>query len=175
MKIEASDRIKALSGYAFAEIDKKVGELKKSGAPVIDFGVGDPKDPTPGNIRNYCKRAVDKRKDYGYPSYIGDQSFRDSIAKFCDKRFRISLDVDKEICSTIGSKEAIFNFPEAFVNPGDYVLVPNPGYPPWERGTLFAEGKVHFMNLTEENGFFPELDKVPKDIVKKSKVLWLNF
>ena len=175
MKIEASKRIKALSGYAFAEIDKKVDELRASGAPVIDFGVGDPKDPTPGNIRNYCKRAIDKRKEYGYPSYIGDQSFRESIVSYCDKRFRISLDADKEVCANSGSKEAVFVFPEAFINPGDYVLVPNPGYPPWERGTLFAEGKVHFMNLTEENGFFPELDKVPKDVVKKAKILWLNY
>ena len=175
MKVELSKRIKSLPAYAFAEIDKKVDELKKSGAPVIDFGVGDPKEPTSGVIRNYCKRAIDKRKDYGYPNYVGDIDFRKEIAAYCDDRFRVSLDPEKEICSTLGSKEALFNFPEAFVNPGDYVLIPNPGYPPWERGTLFAEGKPHFMNLTEENNFFPDLSAVPDEVRKKAKILWLNY
>ncbi len=175
MKVEPSERLRSLSGYAFAEIDKKAAELKKSGADVIDFGVGDPSEPTIGMIRNYCKRAIDKRMNYGYPSYIGDIDFRQEVANYCQRRFGITIDPEKEVSSTIGSKEAIFNFPEAFINPGDIVLIPNPGYPPWERGTIFAEGKCHFMNLTEENNFFPELGSVPDDVRKKAKILWLNY
>ncbi len=175
MKVEPSARLLSLSGYAFAEIDKKVAELKKSGAPVADFGVGDPTEPTIGLIRNYCKRAIDKRKEYGYPSYIGDIDFRQEIATYCRNRFNISLDPEKEITSSIGSKEAIFHFPEAFINPGDYAILPNPGYPPWERGTLFAEGKCHLLNITAENSFYPDLTKVPDDVRKKAKILWINY
>ncbi len=71
MKIEPSKRVKGIGSYAFADVDKEVAKLTKLGIAVIDFGVGDPKCPTPGNIRNYCKRAIDKRKEAGYPSYIG--------------------------------------------------------------------------------------------------------
>ncbi|MAG41311.1 MAG: LL-diaminopimelate aminotransferase [Erythrobacteraceae bacterium] len=173
--VDISKRLKSLPAYLFAEIDKKVDELKESGAKVIDFGVGDPKEPTVGLIRNYTKRSIDKRKDSGYPSYIGDKDFRDEVVSYFKKRFSVDLNPETEVCSTLGSKEAVFNFPEAFINPGDYVLIPNPGYPPWEKGTLFAEGKCFFMNLTEENNFFPELDKVPEDIRKKAKILWLNY
>ncbi len=175
MKIEASDRIKELGGYAFAEIDKIVESLKAKGIKPIDFGVGDPTVPTPKVILNAAKKAIEKRKSSGYPSYIGSEEYRETIAKWNKKRFNIYLDPQKEITSNLGSKEAVFNFAEAFVNPNDYVLVPNPGYPPYERGARFAEAKIHYMNLLEENNFFPNLDEIPKEVVKKSKIMWLNY
>ncbi len=175
MKIEASKRVQSIGSYAFADVDNEVKKLKDKGISPIDFGVGDPKEPTNGLIRNYTKRAIDKQKESGYPSYIGSADFRQTVSEWADKRFRVSLDPETEICSTIGSKEGIFHFAEGFINPGDYSLVPSPGYPPWSRGTLFAEGKSHFMPLTEENNFFPQLDKIPSDIVKKSKILWINY
>ena len=175
MKIEASERIKSLSSYAFADVDNEVAKLKKLGVTPIDFGVGDPKESTPGSIRNYCKRSIDKRKDSGYPSYIGSKDYREEIAKWTKERFNVSLDSEKEITSSIGAKEAVFNFPEAFVNAGDYVLMPNPGYPPYERGTLFAEGQPFFLPLNGENNFLPNLEEIPVDIVKKSKILWINY
>jgi LL-diaminopimelate aminotransferase len=175
MKTGPSNRLKGIGSYAFAEVDKEVAKLKKQGIKPIDFGVGDPKDPTPKVIREACKKAVEKRATAGYPSYIGEPDFREAVAKWMKKRFNVKLDLDKEISSTIGAKESVFNFPEAFVNPGDYVISPNPGYPPYERGTLFAEGKNYFYNLTEENNFYPELDKIPKDVVKKAKILWVNY
>jgi len=173
--IEAAERVKQLTSYAFADVDNEVEKLKQAGIEPIDFGVGDPRDPTPGIIRNYTKRCIDKRKDSGYPSYIGQLEFRQEIAAWTKKRFNVDLDANKEICSNIGAKESVFNFALAFVNPGDYVLAPNPGYPPYERGTLFAGGKVHFMNLLEENDFLPKLDEIPNEIAKKAKILWLNY
>ena len=170
-----SKKIQSLGGYAFAEVDKEVAKLKKQGITPIDFGVGDPQDPTPEVIRQACKEAIDKRASAGYPSYIGEAEFRETIAKWMKKRFNVSLDFEKEITSSIGSKESVFNFPEAFINPGDYAISPNPGYPPYERGTLFAEGKNYFYNLTEENNFYPEIDKIPKDVVKKAKIFWVNY
>jgi len=175
MNINPNEKIRSLGGYAFAEVDKMVGELKSRGIKPIDFGVGDPQDPTPEMIRKACKKAIDARKSSGYPSYIGDRSFREKIAVWNKKRFGVALDPEKEICSTIGSKEAIFNFPNAFIEPGDYVLMPNPGYPPYERGTIFAGGKCHFMNLLPENGFLPDLDAIPEEIAKKARIIWVNY
>ena len=175
MIIKPSNRVKSIGEYAFAEVDKEVLKLKKLGITPIDFGVGDPKDPTPGIIRNYAKRAIDKRMDSGYPSYIGTDEFRETIAEWTKKRFNVSLNPATEITSTIGAKEAVFNFHEGFVNPGEIVIMPNPGYPPYERGTLFAEGKPYFYPLLKENDFLPELDKIPKDVVKKAKLLWINY
>ncbi|MBI2575790.1 aminotransferase class I/II-fold pyridoxal phosphate-dependent enzyme, partial [Candidatus Woesearchaeota archaeon] len=155
MEVSAAERIKNLSAYAFAAIEEQVQSLKKQGVNIIDFGVGDPKEPTPGLIRNYTKRAIDKRKDAGYPSYDGSEEFRETVAKWAKERFNVSLNPAKQICSSIGAKEAVFHFPEGFINPGDVVLCPNPGYPPYERGTLFAEGKPYFYNLLKENNFLP--------------------
>jgi LL-diaminopimelate aminotransferase len=175
MKIEPSKRLQSIGGYAFAEVDKEVEKLKKQGITPLDFGVGDPKESTPGLIRNETKRAIDKRRDSGYPSYIGMPEFRQAVSEWVKRRFNVVLDPEKEISSTLGSKEGIFNFAEGLINPGDYALVPTPGYPPWARGTLFAEGKSHFLPLTKENNFYPELDKIPKEILKKSKILWINY
>ena len=175
MKIQISNRLRSISAYAFAEVDNEVAKLKKSGITPIDFGVGDPTTATPEVVRNALKKAVDERKSSGYPSYTGADEYRKEISKWSKKRFGINLDYEKEICSIIGAKEAVFNFPEAFVNPGDYVIMPNPGYPPYERGTLFAEGKSYFIPLLRENNFLMGLSKIPKDIVKKSKILWINY
>jgi len=175
MKIEASDRVKSIGSYAFADVDKEVAKLKKLGIEPIDFGVGDPKDATPGLIRNYCKRAIDKRMTSGYPSYIGSKDYRETIAKWVFNRFNVKLDADKGICSSLGAKEAVFNIPEGFVNHGDYVIMPNPGYPPYERGTLFAEGKPYLYPLLSSNGFLPDLSSIPADVCKKAKLMWINY
>lgn len=175
MEIKPSQRLSSIGSYAFADVDLEVAKLKKRGIKPIDFGVGDPKDATPGVVRKATKKAIDVRKSSGYPSYAGELGFRQTIANWCKKRFGISLDPEKEITSTIGSKEGIFNFHEGVLNPGDYTIMPNPGYPPYERGTLFAEGRVYRYNLVEENNFYPNFEEIPEEIVKKTKLLWLNY
>tara|TARA_Y100000310_G_scaffold128407_1_gene127603 strand:+ start:16118 stop:17293 length:1176 start_codon:yes stop_codon:yes gene_type:complete len=175
MNISTSDRLNSIGGYAFAEADKKVAELKKLGITPIDFGVGDPTTPTPDIIREAAKKAVDERKSSGYPNYVGTDEYRQEISKWSKKRFGINLDSEKEIASTMGSKEAVFNFPKTFINPGDFAIMPSPGYPPYERGTLFAEGKGHFVPLLKENNFLMDLQSIPKDVVKKAKILWINY
>lgn len=175
MTFHMSERLAGLSGYAFDEIRKKVEALKKKGIAPIDFGVGDPTEPTPQIIREALKVAVDARATSGYPNYSGDPKFRKDIAAWTKRRYGVELSPDTEICATIGAKEAVFNFPEAFINPGDVVLVPNPGYPPYERGTQFAEGKVFYLNLFPERGFLPDLSAVPADVCKKAKILWVNY
>jgi len=175
MDIVVAERVNAIGSYAFADVDTIVEKLKKDGVEPIDFGVGDPTLPTPEIIRNACKEGIEKRKSSGYPSYAGSPEFRETVAWWSKKRFGIDLDPETEIMSTIGAKEAIFNFPETFINPGDFALALNPGYPAWSRGTHFAEGKTYFLNLLPENDFLPVLDRIPKKVVKKAKLFWINY
>ena len=175
MKIQISEKLASISNYAFAEVDNEVVKLKALGITPIDFGVGDPKEPTPEIVRDAIKKAVDARKSSGYPSYNGSDEYRQEVAKWNKKRFGINLDYQKEISSTIGAKEAVFNFPQAFLNQGDYVIIPNPGYPPYEKGTLFANGRSYFIPLIKDNDFLMDLKKIPKQIIKKSRILWINY
>lgn len=175
MEIIVSDRVKAIGSYAFADVDNIVEQLKEQGIEPIDFGVGDPTLPTPEIVRKACREGIERRKSAGYPSYVGDPEFRETVSWWSRRRFNIDLDPVAEIMSTIGSKEAIFNFPETFINPGDYTLALNPGYPAWSRGTHFAEGKTHFLNLLPENNFLPDLKSVPKNVLKRAKILWINY
>jgi len=170
-----SKRLKSIGAYAFAEVDKKVAELKKRGIQPIDFGVGDPTIPTPEIVREATKKAIDKLKSSGYPSYIGSLEFREAITRWVRRRFNVDVNPETEVSSTIGSKEAVFNFHEAFVNPGDYVICPSPGYPPYTRGTLFAEGIPFQVPLLARNNFLIDFDDIPEKIAEKAKILWLNY
>ena len=173
MNITASKRVQSIGAYAFAAVDEKVSELKARGITPIDFGVGDYADPTPKFIRDACKAAIDERAATGYPSYIGDAGFRKEISAWMDRRFKVKLDPAREITSTIGSKEGVFNFHEGVLDPGDTVLIPSPGYPPYKRGTLFAEGVAHFYPLTKANGYAPDYKSIPKDVAKRAKLMWV--
>jgi LL-diaminopimelate aminotransferase len=175
MQIRPARRIESLPVYAFAAVKDKVAELKAKGIKPIDFGVGDPAIPTPAFIREAMKKAADARAASGYPSYIGAPEFRRAAADWTKRRFGVELDPDKHVSSTIGSKEGIFNFHEAFIDPGDLVLVPSPGYPPYSRGTWFAEGRAWFYPLVEKSGFLPDFDAIPKDVARAAKLIWLNY
>jgi LL-diaminopimelate aminotransferase len=173
--MQLSKRISALPPYPFADLEGIIAELKKSGVEPIDFGVGDPADPTPEFIREATKESLDKHAASGYPSYIGSTDFREAVSAWFEKRFGVKLDPATEITSSIGSKEAIFNFPLAFVDTDDIVLIPTPGYPPYARGCEFAGGKPYFLPLLEENNFLIDFAKIPKEVAKKAKILWINY
>ena len=175
MNITPSTRVRSIGAYAFAEVDKEVTKLKAQGIEPIDFGVGDPTVPTAEVVREATQAGVDKRASAGYPSYIGSAEYRQAAADWMKRRFGVELDPETEISSTVGSKEAVFNLHEGFVDPGDVVISPSPGYPPYARGTLFAEGESWFYPLTAENGFLPELDGIPEDIRKRAKIMWVNY
>ena len=143
MNIFASKRVQSIGVYAFAEVDNQVAILREKGISPIDFGVGDPTNPTPSFIIEALHEGAIKRASAGYPSYAGAPEYRRAAAAWLEKRFGVKLDPETEISATIGSKEAVFNFHEGFINPGDCVIIPSPGYPPYTRGTLFAEGKPY--------------------------------
>lgn len=173
--VNISKRIANLTAYPFAEIERISRELKASGVDVIDFGVGDPIDPTPVFVRESVKISVDAQAASGYPSYIGSRAFREAVGDWFEKRFKVKLDAETEITSSIGSKEAIFNFPLAYIDAGDVVLIPTPSYPPYARGTQFAGGEAYFLPLLPENNFLIDFSKIPVDVARRAKILWLNY
>ena len=164
MKIELAQRIKKLPPYLFAELDRMKAAAMAKGVDVIDLGVGDPDRPTPPHIVEALKQAAADPAHHRYPSYTGMNAFREAVSGFMEGRFSIKLDPTTEIVTLIGSKEGIANLPLAFVNPGDVVLVPSPGYPPTLSGSLFAGGTPHLMPLTRENGFIPDLSAIPESV-----------
>ncbi|MFA6918075.1 MAG: aminotransferase class I/II-fold pyridoxal phosphate-dependent enzyme [Candidatus Gracilibacteria bacterium] len=175
MQINPSKKLASLKLYAFKEINDRVQQLKDKGIKPIDFGVGDPTDPTPDFVINALEQAGKKHAKTGYPSYIGSDEFRKAAANYMKRNFGIDLNPVTEISSNIGSKEAIFNFPQAFINPGDIVLIPSPGYPPMKTGTIFAEGVPYFVPLLEKNNWLLAYASIPEEIAQKAKILWINY
>ncbi|MDP4010301.1 MAG: aminotransferase class I/II-fold pyridoxal phosphate-dependent enzyme [Candidatus Spechtbacteria bacterium] len=175
MKIEPSKRLNSIPSYALAVISDKVAALRNDGIKIIDFGVGDPSEPTPDFVIEKLTEFGRKHATTGYPSYIGSKDFRGTAAAYMQKRFGVELDPEREISSNLGSKEAIFNFPEGFINPGDIVICPSPGYPPMKTGTIFAEGVPYYVPLLQEYGFLIDYDSIPQDIAVKAKIIWINY
>ncbi|MBF0329089.1 MAG: LL-diaminopimelate aminotransferase [Nitrospirae bacterium] len=172
---ELADRVKHLPPYLFAAIDKMKQDAVAKGIDLIDLSIGDPDIPTPDHIVTAMKQAVEKPAHHRYPSYEGMLSYREAVAEWYRQRFNVALDPKTEVLSLIGSKEGIGHIPLAFVNPGDVVLVPSPGYPVYPVGTMFAGGEPYIMPLKEENAFLPDLSSIPSDILKRAKLMFLNY
>ncbi len=170
-----SERLRRLPPYLFVELDRMKAEVKARGVDVIDLGVGDPDLPTPPHIVKAAQEAVQKPENHHYPSSVGMLAFRKAAAEWFERRFGVKLDPEKEIVTLIGSKEGIAHFPLAFVNPGDVVLVPTPAYPVYHIGTLFAGGETYYLPLLPENDFLPDLEAIPKEVLSRAKILWLNY
>ena len=175
INVELASRVKNLPPYLFATIDKMKQETKAKGVDLIDLSIGDPDIPTPGHIVEAMKKAVEKPEHHRYPSYEGMLSFRKAVAGWYKRRFDVALDPADEALSLIGSKEGIGHVPLAFVEPGDTVLVPSPGYPVYPVSVLFAGGVSHFMPLREENGFLPDFKAVPEETLQKAKLMFINY
>ncbi len=172
--IEVATRIKTLPPYLFAAIDKMKQEAIARGVDIINLGIGDPDLPTPVPIIESLANAAKDPKHHQYPSYEGMLSFRKAVAAWYRHRFNVTLDPANEVLTLIGSKEGIGHIHLAFVDPGDVVLVPSPGYPVYPVGTSFAGGTSHIMPLMKSNGFLPDLGAIPKEVAKKAKLMWLN-
>ena len=175
MLIELAKRIDQIPPYLFAEIDKRKEEMRKKGIDLIDLGIGDPDLPTPKPIIERLKKAAENPRNHRYPSYEGMIEFRTAVAQWYERRFGIKLDPGTEVLSLIGSKEGIAHIPLAFVDPGDIVLVPSPGYPVYRVSTLFAGGTPYFLPLRKENGFLLNVSQIPEPVAKKAKLLFINY
>jgi len=173
--MENSNRIKNLPPYLFAEIDKMINNAKAEGMDVINFGIGDPDQPTPENVVNKMKEAIQDPTTHSYPSYEGLVEFRTAVSRRYKKRFDVELDPATEVVSLIGSKEGIAHLPLCYINPGDYALVPDPGYPVYKTSILLADGNPIMMPLKEENDFLPELAAISEEDAERAKIMFLNY
>ena len=173
--MEYAERIKRLPPYLFAELDRRIAQKRREGVDVISFGVGDPDMPTPGHIVKAACEAAKKPENHRYPSYEGMLAFREAVAERYRRDFNVELDPEREVIALIGSKEGVHNIHFAFVNPGDVVLYPDPGYPVYRTGALFAGGEAYAMPLRRENQFLPDLEAIPREKVKRAKMLWINY
>lgn len=173
--MKVSERLEQIPPYLFAEIDRKIAEAKAKGIDIISLGIGDPDTPTLPPVVEEMHKAIDNPKNHDYPPYNGTEKFRKGACEWMKNRFGVELDPDKEMLANIGSKEAIAHVFFAYVDKGDYTLVPDPGYPVYHNATIFAGGTPYEMPLLEENGYLPDFDRIPEDIAKKSKIMFLNY
>src|SRR5207248_6558754 len=119
--------------------------------------------------------AATRPANHRYPDYEGLPTYREAAADWYKRRFGVALDPVSEVCALIGSKEGIANFPTAVVDPGDIVLIPDPGYPVYYSGCVFNGGEPYYMTLRQENGFLPDLSSIPAEIARRARLMWLNY
>lgn len=173
--MKVSERLEQIPPYLFAEIDRKIAEAKAKGIDIISLGIGDPDKPTLQPVVDAMHKAIDNPKNHDYPPYNGTEGFRKGACEWMKKRFGVELNPDTEMLANIGSKEAIAHVFFAYVDKGDYTLVPDPGYPVYHNATIFAGGTPYEMPLLEENRYLPDFDKIPADVAKKAKLMFLNY
>ncbi|MEK7814299.1 MAG: LL-diaminopimelate aminotransferase, partial [Chloroflexota bacterium] len=170
-----SSRLGKLAPYPFVEISRIIAEKRAAGVDIVTFGIGDPDIPTPQPIIDRLLTASQHPPNHRYPETDGLPELRRAIAYWYDQRFDVKLDPDKEVLPLIGAKEGIGHAAFCFLDPGDLALVPDPAYPVYGVGTMFANAESHVMPLREENGWLPELDAVPPEAARAAKVMWLNY
>ena len=170
-----AERVEQLPPYLFAAISRLIEEKKKQGIDVISLGIGDPDLPTPEHILASLNNASSSPENHRYPESEGLPEFREAVARWYSNRHNVALDPSTEIVSLIGSKEGIAHLPLCFIDPGDVSLITDPGYPVYEIATMFAGGSSIRLPLEEENGWMPNLKKIDKGVIEKSKILWLNY
>ena len=173
--MRTAKRVQSLPPYLFVEISRAIAAQREKGVRVISFGIGDPDLPTHPHILEALHEHADVPANHRYPETEGLPELRECIARWMAQRFEVTLDPATEIVPLIGAKEGIANSALCFIDPGDIALVPDPAYPVYAIGTMFAGGESHYMPLTEDNGFLPDLDAVPANVRERARVLWINY
>ncbi|MBW3590380.1 MAG: aminotransferase class I/II-fold pyridoxal phosphate-dependent enzyme, partial [Actinobacteria bacterium] len=173
--MRSAERIAKLPPYLFAELDKKVAAAKERGVDVISFGIGDPDRPTPQHIVDAGIKELSDPANHRYPSNYGLPELREAIAAYYERRFNVTLDPKSQVLPLMGSKEGIAHLAAAFVDPGEGVLVQDPGYPVYRSAAMLSGGRPISVPLILADNFVPQLDRIPAGDVSASKVLWINF
>jgi LL-diaminopimelate aminotransferase len=156
--------------YLFAELERRIAERERAGIDVISLGIGDPDLPTPEPVVEALARAARDPATHQYPSNRGTEKFRDAVAGFYRERFGTQIDPETEVIPVLGGKEGVAHVALACLDPGDTCLAPDPGYPPYTSGPVFAGADVHYLPLAEENDFLPDLESAPD-----GNLLFLNY
>jgi len=174
MAFAPSDRLRKLPPYLFAEFERKRAALEKQGKDIVNLGIGDPDQPPPKLLLDTLVAHLKDEGVHQYSSTQGLDEFRAAVAAFMKKRYGVALE-NREICLGVGSKEVIAHIPLALTNPGDVVLCPEPGYPPYRSGTIFALAEPYVMPLSKKNDFLPDLDAIPADVARRARILYVNY
>jgi LL-diaminopimelate aminotransferase len=170
-----TERIRQLPPYLFARIDEIKRDALKGGVDVIDLGVGDPDLKPPEAVIETLIESIRREDVHHYSSYSGISELRKAFAEWFEKRFQVLLDPESEILPLLGSKEGIGHIFLAQVNPGDEVLIPDPGYPVYAAGAVLAGAIPRFFSLREENNFLPDLEELKRLASPRTKMMWLNY
>jgi LL-diaminopimelate aminotransferase len=173
--MKPSERLNKIPPYLFAELERKIAAKKAAGEDVISLGIGDPDRPTPALIVEAAQEALTEPETHRYPSNRGRQDFREAVRDFYARRFDVTLDPEREIIPAIGAKEAIFNLNLAFLDPGDYALAADPGYPVYTAGPWLAGAEPVLMGLHAERGFAPDLGAIDGEVLARAKLMYLNY
>ena len=168
-------RVEKLPPYLFVEISRKIAEKRAKGEEVISFAIGDPDIPTPPHIIDRLCQAAHEPANHRYPESEGLPDLRQAIAQWYEKRFNISLDPDTEVLPLIGSKEGIAHITFCFIDHNDTALVTDPGYPVHSVSTMLAGGRPYYLALSSNNNFLPVLDRIPENVLQRTKLMWLNY
>jgi LL-diaminopimelate aminotransferase len=175
MVFEPAQRIAGFKPYFFATLNKRLAELKARGMDIIRIDMGSPDLPPADFIIDRLGESARRPDVHGYTPNGGSPAFKRATAEYYGRRFGVELDPEKETIALIGSKEGLFNLSQVLVDPGDTVLVPDPGYPVYSASGIIAGAKVHPMPLQAENGFLPRFEDIPEQVARESRILWLNY
>jgi len=168
-------RLGRLPPYPFALLSQRVREMNVQGLDVINLDIGSPDMPPPANVIEALAQSARNPANHGYAGYKGTADFRRAVAVYYQKRFGVTLDPEKHVLPLLGSKEGIVNLMLGYVDAGDVVLVPDVGYPSYSMGARLAGGEVYYLPIRAENDFLPDMNAVPTDILRRAKILWINY
>jgi LL-diaminopimelate aminotransferase len=170
-----SKRVENLSPYLFVDVIKKIAAKRARGEEIISLAIGDPDIPTPSHIIDELILQAKNPANHRYPESEGLPEFKKAVAGWYNRRFNITLDAEKEVVSLIGAKEGIAHIAWCLIDEGDFALVTDPGYPVYSIGTKLCGGTPYYLPISESNGYLPDLASIPQAVLKKTKVLWLNY
>ena len=175
MIVKPADRTGNVQEYYFSQKLAQIDKMRRDGSDVINLGIGSPDQPPSGNTITALIAEANKPSSHGYQSYSGIPALRKAFSDWYSRYFHVALNPDNEILLLMGSKEGIMHISMAFVNPGDEVLIPDPGYPTYSSVTNLVGGIVRTYDLTEEKGWFPDLKSLEKSDLSKVKLMWINY
>ncbi len=173
--IEASHRMQNLPANFFAGLESRIAEIQAAGGDVIRLDIGSPDMPPAPFILEALARSAALPTSHGYQPHAGPPALRHAWAGMYRRIYGVELDEKTQVVPLLGSKEGIFHLVQAWIDPGDVVLVPDPGYMTYVRATLFAGGEPYPMPLRAERGYLPDLEAIPAEVLRRAKMMWLNY
>ncbi|MBM7693119.1 aminotransferase [Peribacillus deserti] len=175
IQFEKSELLKALPKQFFASLVEKVGAITAEGHDVINLGQGNPDQPTPDHIVRRLQEAAQNPINHKYSPFKGYSYLKEAAAKYYKREYGVDIDPDKEVAILFGGKAGLVELPQCLLNPGDTVLVPDPGYPDYWSGVAMAGAQMEYMPLLEKNDFLPDYPSISKDTLEKAKLMFLNY